>query len=326
MIPPASSVPANFSAKCSDHLTVRYRKKTHGKRRLRRNDSEEEESSEEEEEDSDEELEENDSEEEEEEDESEDERQKIIRKKSIKSKSSPVIPTKRRASPQSLFPEDQQSSDDNLGDRKDNREQNEEEEDDDDDDMGTSSSKPKLNLFGNKSSHHNINSMHTTPSYKERLEAKRKKSAMDTRIVEDRRPLATPPLNVTPKQKLPNRAHLTNSSNISTTNTANTTRPGSTPPTLTKRFSTGPGIIKSIDEVRKFNFSQFNQLIHFLYSFNVGLHLLLIILRFNILNPLHLMLSLLPHFLKTKSEIQGNDKKTQSAFRRRTNPHFFFFF
>ncbi|KAG2193440.1 hypothetical protein INT47_006969 [Mucor saturninus] len=254
VIPPSSSVPANFIAKCSDHLTVRYRKKApKGKRRLRRNDSEDD--SEDEEDDEEEDSDEEEEEEDDEEDESEDERQKIIRK-THKTKSVSAIPTKRRASPQSLFPEDQHSSDDNKQDN--DNHGNDDDDDDDDDDMGTASSaKSKFNLFGNKSSHSNINnhsSMHVTPSYKERLEAKRKKSALESRpsLSDDRRPLtATPPPLVTPKQKLPNRAHLASSS--SNNNTMTGTRPGSTPPTLTKRFSTGPGIIKSIDELQRWN-------------------------------------------------------------------------
>lgn len=248
MIPPASSVPPNFSAKCSDHLTVRYRKKaSKSKRRLRQNDSEDEdeEDSEDEDEDSEESEDELEEEEEEEEEESDDERRNIIRKKALvigKAKSpltTPAIPTKRRASPQSLFPEDQQSSDD-------------------DDDMGTSSAKPKMNIFGNKSSHNPTSSspINTTLSYKERLEAKRKKSALESRpsLSDDRRPhTATPPPGitqsavVTPKQKLPNRTHLT--SNNNSNNIIVSSRPGSTPPTITKRYSNGPGLIKSIDEV-----------------------------------------------------------------------------
>lgn len=139
----------------------------------------------------------------------------------------PVTPMKRRASLQSLFPEDQQSSDD------------------DDDDMGTSSTKSKLNSFGNTKStaaNSSISSaIASTTSYKERLEAKRKKSALDLRPVsnEDKKPLTItpPPLgSVTPKQKLPNKTHLVNSNNNNNNNIVGP-RPTNTPPAITKRIN-----------------------------------------------------------------------------------------
>lgn len=149
----------------------------------------------------------------------------------IANKQSSVTPIKRRASPQSLFPEDQSS--------------------DDDDDMGTSSARPKSTTFNKP-----LNTT-TAPSYKERLEAKRKKSALDSRpsLSDDRKPLTitpppaiTQPSIVTPKQKLPNRSHLSSTGNSSNTNIMGN-RPGNTPPSLTKRYSSGPGTIKTIDEV-----------------------------------------------------------------------------
>jgi hypothetical protein len=261
-------VPADFIPKCSKHQTIYYTKKSStssskGKRRLRRNDSdgESDEDSEEDEDESDQESEDEEVEEEDDDDEvSEEGRRKEKRKKPLmiggnsnKGKSpatpSPITPMKRRASPQSLFSEDQQSSDD-------------------DDDMGTSSaSKPKLNTFNNKSNGNlaiSIQSATVPPSastqasYRERLEAKRKKSAIESRPQQQedvKQPLTiTPPpslssssaASVTPKQKLPNRAHLTNSSNGTV---GNGTRPGdNTPPTSIKRYN-GPGTIKDIDEV-----------------------------------------------------------------------------
>ncbi|KAI8054735.1 hypothetical protein BDF21DRAFT_497884 [Thamnidium elegans] len=240
LIPPASSVPVNFSAKCSEHITVRYRKKaSKRKRRLRRNESEDEldEEDEDSEDESEDVLEEEseDEEEEEEDDDSEDERSKDKKKRSLKlsNRRSPSVPLKRRASPQSLFPDDQSS--------------------DDDDDMGTSSAKPKIIIF-NKSPNTN-----TAPSYKERLEAKRKKSALDSRpsLSDDRKPLTitpppaiTQPSIVTPKHKLPIRAHLTSTG---TGNSSNVSRPGNTPPSLTKRYMGGSGTIKSFDEIQRWN-------------------------------------------------------------------------
>lgn len=164
---------------------------------------------------------------------SEDDKKKRPLKLSDK-KGSPSVPIKRRASPNSLFPDDQSS----------------------DDDMGTSSARPKFIIY-NKPPVKN-----TSHSYKERLEAKRKKSALDSRpsLSDDRKPLTitpppaiTQPSIVTPKQKLPNRAHLTSggigSSGSSSGSSINAIRPINTPPSLTKRYSNGPGIIKSIDEV-----------------------------------------------------------------------------
>lgn len=164
---------------------------------------------------------------------SEDDKKKRPLKLSNK-KGSPSVPIKRRASPHSLFPDDQSS----------------------DDDMGTSSARPKFIIY-NKPPVKN-----TAPSYKERLEAKRKKSALDSRpsLSDDRKPLTitpppaiTQPSIVTPKQKLPNRAHLTSggigSSGSSSSSSINVIRPINTPPSLTKRYLNGPGIIKSIDEV-----------------------------------------------------------------------------
>ncbi|GAA5797520.1 hypothetical protein EDC94DRAFT_581646 [Helicostylum pulchrum] len=245
LIPPASSVPANFSVKCADHITVRYRKKaSKRKRRLRRNDSEDEEGEEDEDsEDESEDVLEEETEEEEEEEEGDDsdgERSNDKKKRPMKlsnKRGSPSIPIKRRASPQSLFPDDQSS--------------------DDDDDMGTSSARPKFIIY-NKPPVKN-----TAPSYKERLEAKRKKSALDSRpsLSDDRKPLTitppaiTQPSIVTPKQKLPNRAHLTSGGigSSSSGSSINVIRPSNTPPSLTKRYSSGPGTIKSIDEIQRWN-------------------------------------------------------------------------
>ncbi|KAG2236351.1 hypothetical protein INT48_008333 [Thamnidium elegans] len=99
----------------------------------------------------------------------------------------------------------------------------------------------------------------TAPSYKERLEAKRKKSALDSRpsLSDDRKPLTitpppaiTQPSIVTPKHKLPIRAHLTSTG---TGNSSNVSRPGNTPPSLTKRYMGGSGTIKSFDEIQRWN-------------------------------------------------------------------------
>lgn len=262
LITPASSVPSNFVSKCSKHQTIHYPKKvSKGKRRLRRNDSDDEEESEEESEDDTEESEEEEVEDEEDDDDDDDDdeseeerRQKEKKKRSLlgtsnsngmsanKSKPpgtvAPITPMKRRVSPQSLFPEDQQSSDD-------------------DDDMGTSSTKSKSNTFNNSKTSTNtvapLSSAASTPSYKERLEAKRKKSALDSRpaITEDKKPLSiTPPpaiSSVTPKQKLPNKSHLINNNN---NNNAVGPRPTGTPPLLNNRYNNVAGGIKNIDEIQ----------------------------------------------------------------------------
>ncbi|KAI9349947.1 hypothetical protein BD770DRAFT_394718 [Pilaira anomala] len=252
LIPPASSVPVNFSPKCSQHQTVRYRKKTsRRKRRLRRNDTDDEDDSDDDEEDdSDDGLEEQSEDEDEEEEEDDDDdddseeerRRREKRKKPLmianKGRSS-SIPMKRRTSPQQLFSEDQSS--------------------DDDDDMGTSSTKSKSSIFNNKS----LNTT-STLSFNERLEAKRKKTSLESRpLSDDKKPLTitppppvpaiTQPSIVTPKQKLPNRAHLTNSSNSNNNSNVMGNRAGNIPPSLNKRYSSGPGGIKTLDEVNRWN-------------------------------------------------------------------------
>ena len=175
------------------------------------------------------------------------------------------IPMKRRLSPNSLFGQDQSS-------------------DDSDDDMGTKSRPKSTN--SNASSNTNNNKSLTSMSSKhaERIEAKRKKSGLEstssaslssstrTSILEDiKRPAAslTPPLPTgTPtKQKLPNKAHLlnniSNSTATTTTNILNPSTNANTPlssstangtgirPVLTPpiKKQNGPGIIKDIDEV-----------------------------------------------------------------------------
>jgi hypothetical protein len=162
------------------------------------------------------------------------------------------VPLKRAASPHRLFREDQSS-------------------DDSDDDMGTSS-KSKMSFSSSvsitKVSNNAVNANSNTstsvsarpeekPSHRERLEAKRKKSGLDTRpsLLEDKKPLSiTPPpsSSVTPKQKLPNKTHLSsnNNNNVNNNNSSSGIRPSITPPI--KKYN-GPGIIKDIDEVCYFN-------------------------------------------------------------------------
>ncbi|KAK4509267.1 uncharacterized protein ATC70_007617 [Mucor velutinosus] len=174
------------------------------------------------------------------------------------------IPMKRRLSPNSLFGHDQSS-------------------DDSDDDMGTKS-RPKSsnsNVNSNNNTNNHSKSLASISSkHAERIEAKRKKSGLESvptsstasvparpSILEDmKRPSAslTPPLPTgTPtKQKLPNKAHLlnntstsTNASNSSTnsntpssiSSSGNGQRPVVTPPI---KKQNGPGIIKDIDEIQ----------------------------------------------------------------------------
>ncbi|KAF1797868.1 hypothetical protein FB192DRAFT_1396611 [Mucor lusitanicus] len=175
------------------------------------------------------------------------------------------IPMKRRLSPNSLFGHDQSS-------------------DDSDDDMGTKS-RPKStnsNASSNNSGNNHGKSLASMSSkHAERIEAKRKKSGLESvttsssaapaptrpSILED---IKRPPTSLTPplptgtptKQKLPNKAHLlnntstsTNASNSSTnsntpssiSNGGNGHRPVITPPI---KKQSGPGIIKDIDEIQ----------------------------------------------------------------------------
>lgn len=226
---------------------MRYRKKTsRRKRRLRRNDTDDEDddSDDDGEDDSDDGLEEQSDEDEEEEEEEEDDSEEERRRREKRKKPlmianqgrSSSIPMKRRTSPPQLFSEDQSS--------------------DDDDDMGTSSTKSKPSIF-NKS-------LNTTSilSFNERLEAKRKKTSLESRpaLSDDKKPLTitppppvpaiTQPSIVTPKQKLPNRAHLTNSSSSNNNSNVMGNRSGNIPPSLNKRYSSGPGGIKTLDEVK----------------------------------------------------------------------------
>jgi hypothetical protein len=273
IINPAAVVPINSSIKCLQHQPRETKSKASSSsnkkkgRRLRpsRNITDSEEESEESEEESEEEDEDEDGQDESEDDESTFKDRKTLvsnnRKKLPLSKSTLVkkeVPVKRGASPHRLFQQDQSS-------------------DDSDDDMGTSS-KSKLPFSSSVSVtkvtsntiNPNVNNVTTTPtrpeeksSYRERLEAKRKKSGLDTRpsLLEDKKALSiTPPPSsgVTPKQKLPNKAHLNNSNsnnainnnnNSSSSSSSSSTtgvRPSITPPI--KKYN-GPGIIKDIDEV-----------------------------------------------------------------------------
>ncbi|KAL9539311.1 hypothetical protein MBANPS3_010338 [Mucor bainieri] len=175
------------------------------------------------------------------------------------------IPMKRRLSPNSLFGHDQSS-------------------DDSDDDMGTKSRPKSTN--SNASSNNNNSNNHgkslasMSSKHAERIEAKRKKSGLESVstsstasvparpcILED---MKRPPTSLTPplptgtptKQKLPNKAHLLNNISTSTTtsnsstnsntpssisNSGNGHRPVVTPPI---KKQNGPGIIKDIDEIQ----------------------------------------------------------------------------
>ncbi|CAO3608978.1 unnamed protein product [Mucor fragilis] len=174
------------------------------------------------------------------------------------------IPMKRRLSPNSLFGHDQSS-------------------DDSDDDMGTKS-RPK-STSSNASNNNNNNShgkslASMSSKHAERIEAKRKKSGLETvsgssttsvparpSILED---MKRPPTSLTPplptgtptKQKLPNKAHLLN--NISTsTNASNSSTNSNAPSSISNggnvhrsvvtppiKKQNGPGIIKDIDEIQ----------------------------------------------------------------------------
>ncbi|KAL7327458.1 hypothetical protein PS15p_205882 [Mucor circinelloides] len=174
------------------------------------------------------------------------------------------IPMKRRLSPNSLFGHDQSS-------------------DDSDDDMGTKS-RPKSTSSNassnNNNNNHNKSLASMSSKHAERIEAKRKKSGLESistsstataltkpSILED---MKKPPTSLTPplptgtpsKQKLPNKAHLSNSISVSTNASNSTTninapssisssgnghRPVITPPI---KKQNGPGIIKDIDEIQ----------------------------------------------------------------------------
>ncbi|EPB92993.1 hypothetical protein HMPREF1544_00067 [Mucor circinelloides 1006PhL] len=174
------------------------------------------------------------------------------------------IPMKRRLSPNSLFGHDQSS-------------------DDSDDDMGTKS-RPKSTSSNassnNNNNNHNKSLASMSSKHAERIEAKRKKSGLESistsstatalakpSILED---MKKPPTSLTPplptgtpsKQKLPNKAHLSNSISMSTNASNSTTiintpssisssgnghRPAITPPI---KKQNGPGIIKDIDEIQ----------------------------------------------------------------------------
>lgn len=128
---------------------------------------------------------------------------------------------KRHTSPNSLFPEDQESSDGEL-----KLFESSQQTEDSDDDMGTGATKKKKLKI------------EEILSYRERLDAKRKKEIKSS---SEKSPVTTtaPPTPSTSKPKLPNKPYFNNTSMAS--------RP--TTPTITKSV-----LAKGFDEVKSFVF------------------------------------------------------------------------